>query len=274
MGGRWGRDRHGRAFVTLAASASLLGGSWLLSSRTTASADSHRTSPTTDPSPRAPGRSVDPAPVPTTSPAPVTTLMPTNPPPVTIPPPRPSPPAGAASPPPVSSAPAPTGEPAGSAPVASALIVAVNVQSGGTQSVPVTPTNVSLLQRWMANEGGLWADNPLNTSLGAGNHPHQFTSGGQDSGIPIFSSLSSGVAATATTLLSNPRYAHILRVLAKGTASCTAFATAVIRSPWASGHYGHSASRFCSGTVTPRHRTGPRHHGAASGSRPARRHHG
>jgi hypothetical protein len=169
----------------------------------------------------------------------------------------------------VSAAPVPTG----SAAVASALILAVNLQSGGKQSIPVTPTNVSLLQRWMANEGGLWADNPLNTSLGAGGLPHQFTSGGQDSGIPIFSTLSAGVAATASTLLSNPTYAHILRVLGKGTASCTTFATAVIRSPWASGHYGHSASGFCSGHITPRPRTGQNHRGAASVSGPTRRHH-
>jgi hypothetical protein len=286
MGGRGGRDRHGRALVTLAALALLGGGSWLLASITTASARSPRT-PTTPPSLRAAPPTVTPVTVPGASPVsagpvpagPVPAVSPptspgpvASPVPVTSPPPRPAPLTAPGSPSPVSAAAVPAGEPAGSAPVAAALILAVNLQSGRKPSIPVTPTNVSLLQRWMANEGGLWANNPLNTSLGAAVLPHQFTSGGQDSGIPIFSSLSAGVAATATTLLSDPRYARILRVLARGTASCTTFATAVIRSPWASGHYGHSASGFCSGTVTPPPRTGPHHHGSASVTRPARHH--
>jgi len=145
--------------------------------------------------------------------------------------------------------------------VAAALIVAVDQQSGGTQRIPVTADNVSLLGRWMGNEGGLWADNPLNTSLGASGNPHQFTASGQDTGIPIFPTMAAGVKATAATLLSNPSYARILAVLRRGTASCTTFATAVVRSPWASSHYGHSAAGFCSGNLAPRPgRAGRRHH--------------
>jgi hypothetical protein len=127
--------------------------------------------------------------------------------------------------------------PPGAAGVAAALIASVNRQSGGRESIPITRENVLLLNRWMANEGGLWADNPLNTSHGAGGSPHQYTAGGQDTGIPIFPNMSVGVAANAATLLANPQYAHILHVLSRGTASCITFANAVIRSPWASGHY-------------------------------------
>ena len=168
-------------------------------------------------------------------------------------------------------APVAIADPTGSASVAAALIVAVNRQAVGRKAIPVTADNVSLLQRWIANEGGLWADNPLNTSHGAGGNPHQFTANGQDTGIPIFSSMSVGIEATAATLLSNPRYARILRALSRGTASCLAFANAVIKSPWASGHYGHDPSRFCSGLTAPRRGPGPRHHGRASDPRQVRR---
>lgn len=106
-------------------------------------------------------------------------------------------------------------------------------------AIPATADNLSLLERWMANEGGLWADNPLNTSLHSGEYPHQITTGGQDTGIPIFPNMATGIAATATTLLSYP---SILRVLRSGRASCVTFAKAVIRSPWASSHYPHDGS--------------------------------
>ena len=142
--------------------------------------------------------------------------------------------------------------PSGSAAVATALIVAVDRQS--RRHIPATADNVKLLQRWMANEGGMWADNPLNTSLHASAYPHQFTSSGQDSGIPIFPSMGVGVTATATTLVSNPSYARILGTLGSGTASCLAFARAVIRSPWASSHYGRDPSGFCSGHIAPARR--------------------
>ncbi len=128
-------------------------------------------------------------------------------------------------------------------------------------AIPVTADNVSLLERWMANEGGLWANNPLNTSVNAAEYPHQRTANGQDTGIPIFSNMSTGIQATAATLLSNPSYARILRVLRSGSSSCQAFATAVIRSPWASGHYGHDPSGFCSGRIVAVRR-GQRHHRA------------
>lgn len=143
--------------------------------------------------------------------------------------------------------------------VAAALIASVDQQAHGTRSIPVTPDNVSLVGRWIVNEGGLPADNPLNTSHGAGGYPHQFTTSGQDTGIPIFPTMAVGVAADAATLLSNPRYARILHVLAGGKASCMTFATAVIRSPWASGHYGHNALGFCTGDMTPKRVRGHRH---------------
>jgi hypothetical protein len=139
------------------------------------------------------------------------------------------------------------------------LIAAISLQGNGRDPIPATQNNVGLLERWMANEGGLWADNPLNTSLEAASYPHQFTTSGQDSGIPIFPNLTSGITATATTLLSNPAYARVLRVLRSGSASCIAFARSVIQSPWASGHYGHDPTGFCSGRIVP-NRRGHRHH--------------
>jgi hypothetical protein len=138
------------------------------------------------------------------------------------------------------------------------MISAINLEARGKVKIPPSADNVALLGRWMANEGGLWANNPLNTSLDSAANPHQRTSGGTDTGIPIFSSMNSGVEAAATTLLSNPSYARILRVLRSGKASCLAFATAVVRSPWASGHYDHDPSGFCSGRIVAVHR-GHRH---------------
>jgi hypothetical protein len=143
--------------------------------------------------------------------------------------------------------------------VALELIAALNQQSHGAGRVPATADNVSLLAVWMANEGGLWADNPLNTSLDAGQYPHQFSSGGGDTGIPIFPSMAAGVAATATTLLSNPAYARIVKLLRSGSAGCLPFAKAVISSPWASSHYEDNTARFCSGTPPPPTYRG-RHH--------------
>jgi hypothetical protein len=131
------------------------------------------------------------------------------------------------------------------------VIDAINQQAPGKKAIPGTADNVSLLERWIANEGGLWADNPLNTSLYSASYPHEFTTNGQDTGLPIFPNLAAGVSATATTLLSNPSYARILRVLRAGRASCGAFARAVIQSPWASGHYGHDPAGFCSGRIVP-----------------------
>jgi len=143
-----------------------------------------------------------------------------------------------------------------SAQVAAALIAALNQQSKGSPTVPATTNNLGLLERWMANEGGLWANNPLNTSLGSAGYPHQFTTSGQDTGIPIFPTMATGIKATASTLQSYP---GILHALASGKSSCTNFATAVIHSPWASGHYGYNPVAFCTGQVPPRH---VRHHAA------------
>jgi hypothetical protein len=140
------------------------------------------------------------------------------------------------------------------------LMAAINRQAGRQSAIPRTAENVSLLERWMANEGGLWADNPLNTSLDSAAYPHQFTTSGQDTGIPIFPSLASGLTATASTLLSNASYARILRILRSGRAPCLRFAKAVIQSPWASGHYHHDPAGFCSGRIVPVRRV--QHHHA------------
>ncbi|HYA67118.1 MAG TPA: hypothetical protein VED63_00150 [Acidimicrobiales bacterium] len=135
--------------------------------------------------------------------------------------------------------------------VARELAAAVDAQSGGRVRVPATPDNITLLARWEANEGGLWANNPLNTSLDSGEYPHEIASSGQDTGDPIFPSMAVGVAATATTLLTNPAYDGILAVLRSGHGSCLSFARAVIQSPWASSHYEHSTARFCGGASSP-----------------------
>ena len=139
--------------------------------------------------------------------------------------------------------------------VARSLIFALDQRSN--RRVPATADNVALVARWIDNEGGLWANNPLNTSAGSASYPHQYTSGGQDTGIPIFPTMETGVEAAAATLLSNRAYAHILRVLRSGSAPCSAFASAVIRSPWASGHYDHDRSGFCAGRISA---TRPRLH--------------
>ena len=154
-----------------------------------------------------------------------------------------------------------TGSSAQASRAAAQLIGAINLQSGLRGAIPDTADNIGLLGRWMANEGGLWADNPLNTSLDSGSYPHQFTASGQDTGIPIFPDLAAGLAATATTLLSNPSYSRILSVLRSGSASCIAFARVVIQSPWASGHYDHDPAGFCSGTIVPVGRGHQRHRG-------------
>ncbi|HYA69664.1 MAG TPA: hypothetical protein VED63_13110 [Acidimicrobiales bacterium] len=127
------------------------------------------------------------------------------------------------------------------------LIATLDSRSAGEDRIAATARNVALIETWMANEGGLWADNPLNTSLDASRYPKQFTSSGTDTGIPIYPSLHVGIEETATTLLSNPAYADILAVLGRRSASCVAFAVAVIESPWAASHYGHDVSGFCSG---------------------------
>jgi len=138
--------------------------------------------------------------------------------------------------------------PAGSAldgSVALALIGAVDRLSHGSYDIAPTPANVALLEVWMAHEGGLWANNPLNTSLDASAYPDQFTTSGQDTGIPIYPDLSVGVTDTALTLLGNTAYARILKVLAGGSGSCIAFGAAVVESPWAASHYGYDAGSFC-----------------------------
>jgi hypothetical protein len=135
--------------------------------------------------------------------------------------------------------------------VASALLAALDKQLRRPRGFPVTSVNIALLDHWFAAEGGLWANNPLNTSLGSAAYPHQFTAGGQDTGIPIYPNLGTGITMTASTLAGNPSYQPILRSLQSGHASCIAFANAVIRSPWASSHYYYDPVGFCTGLIAP-----------------------
>jgi hypothetical protein len=129
--------------------------------------------------------------------------------------------------------------------VATRLIAAIDARSGGRFSIRATLDNIGLLDTWMDNEGGLWADNPLNTSLDAVRYPDQITTTGEDTHIPIYPDIQIGIDATATTLLSDHAYSGILWMLNEGTAPCRAFAAAVMASPWAASHYGDNASRFC-----------------------------
>jgi hypothetical protein len=128
---------------------------------------------------------------------------------------------------------------------ASGLIDAVNKDSNGRYDIPSSAANIALIEEWMAHEGGLWANNPLNTSLYASRYPHEFTSSGVDVGIPIYPNLDVGIADTAATLLGNPAYQQILAVLESGSGSCMAFASAVVESPWAASHYGYDPGSFC-----------------------------
>lgn len=221
------------------------------------------TSPVAAPGPAAPPSSAPTVSSPSAPAGPVVSTPP-NAPPTTahaLPPASAPPPAAAAATP----AAAPTAIPASVAQIAGQIIAAVDQLSGGRYRIRPTSDNLLLLGRWMANEGGLWADNPLNTSLDSGMYPHQFTTSGVDTGIPIFPTMHQGAVATAKTLLQNPAYARILSVLSTGDASCTTFATAVIRSPWASSHYGYDPGTFCGlapsqAWVPGKHRTGHPHH--------------
>jgi hypothetical protein len=132
--------------------------------------------------------------------------------------------------------------------VATDLIAAIDARSDAHYSIRPTPDNLSLLETWMDNEGGLWADNPLNTSLDAARYPHQVTTAGQNTGIPVFPTIKIGIDATATTLLSNHDYVGILWVLSEGSASCPTFARAVMATPWAASHYGGNPAHFCGST--------------------------
>jgi hypothetical protein len=131
------------------------------------------------------------------------------------------------------------------------LIAAITADSGGRYDVPATPANEALIEIWMVHEGGLWANNPLNTSLDAAAYPHQITSSGEDTGIPIYPDLSVGIAKTAATLLGNPAYQGILAALASGSGSCIAFGSAVVESPWAASHYGYDPGSFCPSGTQP-----------------------
>jgi len=131
------------------------------------------------------------------------------------------------------------------------LIDAVDSRATGQYNIPDSSANVALIETWMAHEGGLWANNPLNTSLDAGAYPHEITSSGEDTGIPIYPNLQVGVANTASTLLGNPAYAPILSALANGSGSCMAFASAVVGSPWAASHYGWDPGSFCPAGSAP-----------------------
>jgi hypothetical protein len=129
--------------------------------------------------------------------------------------------------------------------VATRLIAAIDAGSGGRFSIRATLDNIGLLDTWMDNEGGLWANNPLNTSLDAVRYPDQITTTGEDTHIPIYPDIQIGIDATATTLLSDHVYSGILWMLNEGTAPCRAFASVVMASPWAASHYGDDGSRFC-----------------------------
>ena len=258
-------SRRRRATLTVAFVAMVMVGSWCVVTAATGSTPAPARGRAPHAVDAAPSRvstatvAPRPAPAPSAVPTTTTTAAPTvTAPAIPITTSRP-PPAPVKAPP---TSPAPVASAvSGTSPVAISLISVINQKSGGKEAIPVTADNIALLARWMANEGGLWADNPLNTSLHSGGYPHQYTASGQDTGIPIFSNMSVGIDATAATLLSNPSYARILRTLRSGSASCLTFATAVVRSPWASGHYGHDPSGFCSGRITPHRRTHRRHHG-------------
>ena len=166
--------------------------------------------------------------------APSATVPPVTAPPATAPP-ATSPPAGGAS----------ATVPAEVASVAQGIIAAIDQREPAGRQIPATADNILLLGRWMAMEGGLWANNPLNTDLHAGQFPHQYSGSGQDTGTPIFPTMQVGMDNAAATLVGNGAYAPILAQLRSGTATCTAFASAVIRSPWAASHYGHNPGAIC-----------------------------
>lgn len=132
--------------------------------------------------------------------------------------------------------------------IAASIITSVDRLSGGRYKIPANSHNIALMESWMANEGGLWANNPLNSDLYASKYSHQFN-GSQDTGTPIYPSMTVGIQAAAETLLGNPAYTSILAALSSGSVNCVTFADAVIDSPWAASHYEYDPARFCSGDV-------------------------
>lgn len=105
----------------------------------------------------------------------------------------------------------------------------------GHPQIQPTATNVQAIEDWENAEsgggGGLY--NPLNTTLsGFGG------TGISGSRVANYPNYNAGLAANASAL-SEPTYGPVIQALEQGTDKA-AVLTAVIQSPWASGHYnGH-----------------------------------
>src|SRR5271170_4757674 len=99
---------------------------------------------------------------------------------------------------------------------------------------PPTPNNVSNILAWMSAEepAGNWYDrnNPLNASLGTS----------ASDGTGSYPSLTVAAQQTAA-MLAQANMSGILAAL-KANADPATFSAAVVRSPWASSHYGVAAA--------------------------------
>ena len=159
--------------------------------------------------------------------------------------------------------PVPSGPPADLTATVTAKTLPAALQHAGTQwtaqiwatlvlilaGVTPTPGNVDKILHWIPAENGTstWykptpnnpghsLNNPLNVAATTTNPSHGFTT------------LYKAAVATATELKNNTDYTAIYSSL-EHTASLTAFASAVIASPWAAGHYGYTIAHITTTTI-------------------------
>lgn len=108
----------------------------------------------------------------------------------------------------------------------------------GGQSVPITLNNIHNIERWMVaeNPSADWfhLNNPLNASLGTSS----------SDGTAGYANLSVAGQETAA-MLTQSNMSGILDALINDAPAAT-FSTAVVQSPWASGHYGVSSAETAS----------------------------
>lgn len=96
-------------------------------------------------------------------------------------------------------------------------------------NAPVTAENLAAINAWQRGEGGIYENNPFNTTLKSG---HQ-VGGTNSAGVRGYDSPQAGIDATVRTL-TNGFYPNILSAFRKGD-SAKAVLEAVADSPWGSG---------------------------------------
>lgn len=103
----------------------------------------------------------------------------------------------------------------------------------GKLGAPYNPENQRFLNAWVRAEGTKAAFNPLATTQTMG-APNNFNTLGGGIGVQNYPDFSTGLRATAKTLL-NGRYGPIVSGLRSGSATAAQLAQAVADSPWGTG---------------------------------------